>query len=231
MNPRAVLGVGPQAGPDEIRAAFRREASRYHPDRNPGSRDAAKRYAEVSQAYQELTAAPADPLQGFQSAHGPSTPIDAVASIVETLFSGVFGIPKPPDGIPEDLHLSILLSERETLQGTTRQLDLPVESLCGSCRGSGAGDGACRTCGGKGEWSQNLWSVLGVRSTCRDCSGTGRDRCLKCQGAGVERVMQRTPVSIPPVQPGSRLRYAGHGPLNPRSGVRGDLYLDIVIGT
>jgi molecular chaperone DnaJ len=233
MNPRAVLGVGPQAGPDEIRSAFRREAARFHPDRNPGNREAARRYAEVSRAYEELTSRTPDPaLQGFATATaGPASPVDAVATIVDTLLSGVLGIPKPPTGIPEDLHLTVFISAEEALRGTTCTLDLPVESLCPGCRGAGTGEGTCRSCGGKGEWSQNLWSLLGVRSTCRECTGSGRDRCLVCRGAGVERVVQRTPVAIPGVQPGSRLRYAGHGPLNPLSGVRGDLYIEIQIRT
>jgi len=233
MNPRQVLGVGLAAGPDEIRAAYRRHAARLHPDRNPDPR-AAEQFREVTKAYEALSSAegamPSGP--GFVDGAGPKDAMDAVASIVDSFLSGILGANAPGRATRiADIRLDLRLTRRQARFGDSVDLAVPAREPCANCEGTGLSPSrSCRSCGGKGTSSTTIFGILGISGTCTPCSGTGHGPCLPCLGVGLVPMVRQLVVRVPAgIAEGVRLRFAGQGDLDPRSGFRGDLLCDVRI--
>jgi molecular chaperone DnaJ len=245
-----VLGVERSAGAREIKAAYRKLAVAYHPDRNPGDAAAEAKFKEASEAYAVLS----DPekraryerfgrggLGGGAAGFDPETFGD-FADILGDFFGAGFGDlfgrrgraggPQPGADLRYELHLTL----EEAAFGVDRRLEIPRLETCGSCSGSGGAAGSqpstCKACGGRGQ-VRVTQGFFAVARTCPQCRGEGSvvsDPCVDCRGAGRVEKHRQVGISVPPgVDTGNRLRRSGEGEHGRRGGPPGDLYVDIVV--
>ena len=245
-----VLGVDREASEQDLKTAYRKLAHQFHPDKNPGSKEAEERFKEASEAYEVLSdpekrarydrfghAAGQNPFEGgfpFGGAAGAS-----INDIFGDIFGEMFGGGRRPRGRPRgsDLRYHLEVAFEEAAFGTTARIEIPRPRRCEACHGSGAKAGTqprtCPTCGGVGEirLTQGFFSVA---RTCHQCGGAGRvivDKCPDCGGAGMTREQARVEVKVPPgVDTGTRLKLAGEGEPAPQAGASpGDLYVVIQV--
>ena len=239
------LGVGHGASREEIKAAYRKLAVKYHPDRNPGDAQAEERFKEAAEAYAVLSDSDKrarydrfgqaglgeQPFSGFDS-----SVFGDFADILGNIFGfeGFFGGGRRRGG-PErgsDLRTSIALSFAEMAAGIERLLTVPREESCEACAGSGLAPGAkaetCRSCGGRGQVrvSQGFFTMV---RPCPDCGGAGRkvsNPCQECRGAGRVERRRQLKVTVPAgIEDGTRLRMVGEGEAGVHGGPAGDLYV------
>lgn len=246
-----LLGVSRTVTDVELKSAFRKQALKHHPDKNPGDRTAEIRFKDINEAYQVLS----DPQKraaydrfghaAFEHggmAGGPGFGQDfasSMADIFEDLFGDFSGRQRGRSNGRErgsDLRYNLEITLEEAFHGKTATLKTPTSIACETCAGAGAKPGtkprACATCAGQGRVraSQGFFSI---ERTCPTCQGRGEtidDPCGTCKGAG--RVMrERTlSVNIPAgVEDGTRIRLASEGEAGLRGGPSGDLYIFLSI--
>ena len=237
-----VLGVGREAGADELRSAYRKLAHQYHPDKNPGDKQAEERFKEASEAYEVLS----DPdkrarYDRFGHANGrpPFEDFGFGAATINDIFGDIFGDMfggsrrARARSRGSDLRYHLEVSFEEAAFGAAARIEIPRPARCEACKGSGARAGtsprACPTCGGSGEirLTQGFFSMA---RTCHHCGGTGKvipDKCPDCGGAGMRRERATVEVKVPPgVDTGTRLKLSGEGEPPPGPGGQaGDLYV------
>lgn len=157
-DPYSLLGIQPGATVDDIRAAYRKAALRWHPDKNPGDKEAERRFKDISEAYEFLTnggtmpwpdSATVPTASDFNSATADA--IGAVqgvfGAVIETLFGGRGALRGA------DLRVELAIDPREARRGAVKAIRIARRQLCVTCRGSGrqpARARACRRCGGRG---------------------------------------------------------------------------------
>jgi molecular chaperone DnaJ len=238
-----VLGVGRDAGPEELKRAYRKLAMQYHPDRNNGDKQAEERFKEIGEAYSVLS----DPQkrQQYDTFGHAATGMpdfggfsfDSAFDLFDMFFGGGGrrrGRSGPQRG--DDLRMNIEISFQEAVFGATRTIEVPRAETCPDCQGSGARPGTeavqCAACQGQGQVRRNMQSIFGQMQTvqtCPTCRGEGRvirDPCQRCHGQGRIEGRRSVQVSIPAgVDEEVTLRLAGEGEAGPRGGAPGDLYL------
>jgi molecular chaperone DnaJ len=252
MPPRdyyGLLGVRRDAGPDEIKKAYRKLARQLHPDVNP-SPEAQERFKEVTAAYEvlsdpqkrEIVDLGGDPLAPGGGGMGGAGPFGGFADIMDAFFGGAGGgMGRGPrsrirPGADALLHLDLDLAEAAF--GTTRELAIDTAVVCSRCQGAGTAPGThpetCGTCAGRGEVQSVQRSFLGqlvTSRTCPECGGVGtriRTPCPECAGEGRVRARRTLTVKVPPgVSDGLRIRHSGEGEVGPGGGPPGDLYVEI----
>ena len=243
-----ILGVRRDAGPDEIKKAYRRLARELHPDVNP---DPAlqERFKEVTQAYEVLSDPEkrqmydlgADPYAQRAGAAGFGAAGFPFSDLMDAFFGGG-AAPRGPRSrarrgrnatIRVDLDLS------ECAFGTTRELVVDTAVVCPTCSGEGSAPGThpvtCDVCNGRGEISQVTRSFIGQMMTSRPCPACGgfgtviRKPCPECDADGRVRTRRTIKVRIPAgVEDGTHIQLAGEGEVGPGGGPPGDLFLEIV---
>lgn len=247
----AVLGVPSNAGDAEIKAAYRKLAREHHPDARPGDSEAEARFKEISTAYAVLgdpekrrrydTFGPDAFRAGGGGGAGNAGDPFGFGDIFEAFFSGdAFGGGGGRQQQAQDLATELLLSLEEVVAGATRMLHARMPVECPTCEASGCRPGTeaslCTECNGNGQVRQVRRSVLGQMVTaavCPRCGGAGmeiHDPCPDCRGDG--RVLDDVEIEIEipaGIENGQRVRMSGRGPVGPRGGPRGDLYVDIQV--
>jgi len=243
-----LLGVNRDAPEQEIKSAYRQAALRYHPDRNPGSKEAEEKFKEAAEAYSVLS----DPQKraaydryGHEGLSGiAATGFDPsiFADFSDILgdffnlggFGDLFGTSsrrrtraQRGDDVRYDLEISFL----DAVHGMSAEIQVPRQDLCRRCQGKGAepdGLAVCPTCHGRGELVYQQ-SFLSIRRTCSHCGGAGqviRRACTQCRGDGYLRTQEKLKVNIPAgVDTGTRLRLGGKGQPGANGGPAGDLYV------
>ncbi|MBI4912619.1 MAG: J domain-containing protein [Acidobacteria bacterium] len=236
-----LLGLSRNASDEDIKKAYRKLARKYHPDLNPGNKDAEARFKEVSVAHDVLS----DPEKrrnfdqfgdpaGPQAFPGGAPPGGFQGFSFEDLFSGFGGGGRSGPERGEDLQHTLRVGFRDAFQGTRVTLAIQRTETCRLCHGSGEGPGpkgACSTCQGRGHLERGL-GFFKSRQPCPQCQGSGRSAppCPDCQGRGRNPSTDNVTVAIPAgVEDGTRLRVAGKGEAGRRGGGPGDLFLHIQV--
>ncbi|MGB9715267.1 MAG: molecular chaperone DnaJ [Thermodesulfovibrionales bacterium] len=238
-----ILGVPRDASEADIKKAFRQLALKYHPDRNPGDKQAEEKFKEINEAYSCLI----DPekranYDRFGVAEGVGVgfhPFETgFGDIFEDIFGDFFGTftgrrrPRATKG--NDLRYDLNITLIEAAFGTERFIEIPRWETCPDCNGSGSTPGkgpvTCSACKGTGQirMQQGFFSIS---KTCGKCHGTGKvitDPCKICKGQGRVKKFRSINVKIPQgVDTGSRLRISGEGEPGLYGGPPGDLYVVI----
>ena len=240
------LAVERTANDGAIKAAFRKQAMQFHPDRNPGDKQAEHRFKEINEAYEVLK----DPDKraaydrfghaAFEHGMGNGGAAGFGADFGTTfsdLFEGIFGMSAGRGrGTGRergaDLRYNMEITLQEAYAGKNAQIRIPTSVTCEACSGSGAKVGTrpktCAMCGGHGRvrHSQGFFTL---ERTCPNCHGRGQSidtPCASCAGSGRVTRERTLSVNIPAgVEDGTRIRLAGEGEAGVRGGPSGDLYI------
>jgi molecular chaperone DnaJ len=243
------LSIDRTANDGAIKAAFRKQAMQYHPDRNPGDKDAERRFKELNEAYEVLKdpdkRAAYDRFGHAAFEHGMGGPAGFGADFGTTfsdLFEGIFGMAAARGrGTGRergaDLRYNMEITLQEAYVGKNAQIRIPTSVTCEACSGSGAKAGTkpktCAMCGGQGR-VRHAQGFFTLERTCPNCHGRGQSidtPCTSCAGSGRVTRERTLSVNIPAgVEDGTRIRLAGEGEAGVRGGPPGDLYIFLSIG-
>lgn len=244
-----VLGVAKTAAHQEITAAYRKLAVKYHPDKNPGDEDAVRRFKECAEAFEVLS--DADKRARYDrfghaafeggGRHPGFANVDDIFEAFGGLFSGgLFGdlFGRRGRGAPRGSHVEteVTLELEEAARGVKREITFHRRERCTTCGGNGAAEGSqpenCSYCGGHGRVLQSS-GIFSLQQTCPACRGVGkivRDPCRDCRGAGLKAVKVQREVSIPAgVDNGTQLRLRGEGEAASGGGSAGDCFVHIQV--
>jgi molecular chaperone DnaJ len=235
-----VLGVPQDVQSVDLKRAYRKLAVQFHPDRNPGDKDAEGRFKEAAEAYQVLSDPEKRALYDRFGHAGPQQggaggfrDVGDVFSAFSDIFGDLFGGVRGP-AAGADIETSIELTLKEASTGVTREVRYRRQAGCEECRGSGAAPGTqpetCPQCRGRGQVVHSQGFLM-ITTACARCRGEGkviRKVCPSCEGSGMVLVEDRLSVSIPAgVEDGATLRIGGRGQVSPRGGRPGNLYVGI----
>lgn len=242
-----ILGVSRNATQDEIKSAFRKLALKYHPDRNPGDKEAEAKFKEINEAYEVLSNPEKRKIydsygeeglrEGFAAGgfEGFGDIGDIFSDVFESFFGEFGGGSRRRKTRGEDLKYELEVSLEDAFKGTKVDFEYNRLDVCDLCGGKGAKDSSsikrCPTCGGRGrvQYSQGFFSFT---QTCPRCHGEGKiitEPCSKCGGRGLAEVKNKISIKIPQgVENGTVLRVRGGGDVS-SDGYAGDLYLEVKI--
>ena len=227
------LGVAKNASADDIKKAYRKLAIKYHPDKNPGNKEAEEKFKEISAAY-EVLSDPDKRARYDQFGHDAYTSSGSGGGgfSFEDLFGG--GRRSNPNApVPgDDLRYDLTIDFEDAMYGAEKEIQIPHTVTCPDCKGSGAAEGATKTqcphCGGSGVETVSK-GFFSVRQTCRHCGGKGQSidkPCRSCGGSGKKRITEPVKIRIRPgMDTGNQLRVSGMGNAGDRGGAPGDLYI------
>ena len=253
-----VLGVSKTASDSEIKSAYRKLAKKYHPDMNPGDKEAEAKFKEASEAYAILS--DADKRRQYDQfghaafdggAGGGAGGFDFNGFDMGDIFGDIFGDffggggrSRSANNGPmkgQNVRVSVHLTFEEACFGTEKEIELNIKEDCAKCHGTGAKPGTqpetCSKCGGKGQvvfTQQSLFGVVRNVQACPDCHGTGKiikDRCPDCGGSGYISRRKKISVSIPAgIDNGQSIRIRDKGEPGINGGPRGDLLVQVIVG-
>ncbi len=246
-----ILGVSKNADKAEIKKAYRLVAIKYHPDKNPGDKEAEEKFKEAAEAYEVLSDdnkrakydrfghSAFDGASGFGGGGGMS--MDDIFSHFGDIFGG-FGFGgfggssrsgRQRVNKGTNLRVKVKLSLKDILNGTTKKIKVKKYIACSYCGGSGAENNeveTCSTCNGRGQVIRVQNTFLGqmqTSSTCPTCNGSGtiiKNKCSHCHGEGIVSGEEVVEVNVPAgVSEGMQMKVSGKGNAARRGGVNGDL--------
>ena len=252
-----VLGIDKNADDSAIKSAYRKLAKKYHPDMNPGDKEAEQKFKEASEAYAILS--DADKRRKYdQFGHaafeqggggGGFGGFDFTGADMGDIFGDIFGDlfgggrSRRANNGPmrgTDLRASVRITFEDAVKGCEKELDLTLKDECGTCHGTGAKPGTdpqtCTKCKGTGQvvyTQQSLFGMVQNVRTCPECNGTGKnikDKCPDCYGTGYISSKKKISVTIPAgIDNGQSIRIRGKGEPGVNGGPRGDLLVEVVV--
>ncbi|APR98078.1 molecular chaperone DnaJ [Wolbachia endosymbiont of Folsomia candida] len=254
-----LLGVDRSANIDEIKKAYKKLALKYHPDRNPGNKEAEEKFKEVTAAYEVLS--DSDKRAGYDhyghdgASHGSAGGFDFnqgfsstgdFSDIFNDFFGGGFGggaarsrttRSTASHGVSgADLRYDLEISLEDAFKGMQAPIHYVTNVQCNTCRGTGS-EGAikpvqCHACQGSGR-VRTQQGFFTIERTCSTCYGEGeiiQNKCNKCGGSGRKRDEVNISVLVPKgIENGAKVRVSGKGEAGARGGKSGDLYVYIKI--
>jgi len=250
-----VLGVSKNATDNELKKAYRVLAKKYHPDANPGDKEAEAKFKEASEAYAILS----DPEnrkkydqfgfaafdQNGMGGDGFGFDFADMGDIFGDIFGDMFGGGSrtrqsngPVKGA--DIRTTVRVTFEEAIFGTQTEIELPLKDECPVCKGSGAQPGhppdTCSKCGGKGQvvyTQQSLFGMARTVQTCPDCTGSGKIikyKCSNCAGSGYVKSKKKIQIKVPAgIDNGQSIRLREMGEPGINGGERGDLLVTILV--
>ena len=254
-----VLGVPKDADDAAIKKAYRQLAKKYHPDINPGDKEAEAKFKEASEAYAVLSDADkrrqydqfghaafdgsGGGTGGFDFGNmGDIFGSDIFGDIFGDLFGGSSSRRRNNNGPMRgsDVRTNVRITFAESVTGTSKKLDIILKETCNTCHGTGAKPGTspenCSKCGGKGQvvyTQQSLFGMVRNVQPCPDCKGTGKivkEKCPDCYGSGYVSVKKTIEVTIPAgIDDGQCVRIQGKGEPGINGCPRGDLLVAVMI--
>ena len=249
-----ILGVAKDVDVAAIKAAYKKLAVKFHPDKNPGNKEAEESFKEAAEAYGVLSDANKRAQYdrfghaGVQGAGGGGgegfSNFEDIFSAFGDIFGGDFfgrqggqrggrGRSGPPRG--QDVQIALTVTLQDVSAGVTKKVKLKRLNKCGSCAGSGGtGKQTCNVCGGQGQVRQVQSSFFGQIvnvTTCPECQGIGtliKTKCATCVGAGRNQEEVTISIDVPPgVEESNYLTLRGEGHAGPQGGPSGDLIVAI----
>ena len=245
-----VLGVNKNSTPEQIKTGYRKQAVKYHPDKNKGDKASEEKFKEASEAYHVLSNqerkqsydnfghAAFENGGGGQGGFGNFDFSGSFSDIFEDFFSDFSGgrgrSRKNSNFRGSDLRYDLSIDLEEAYSGKKENIKFTTSEKCTTCKGQGSKPGhdptACSMCGGNGRVRSNQ-GFFTVQQTCPQCSGSGEEisnPCNHCNGTGKNQTSKKLSVTIPKgVDDGTRIRLAGKGEAGVKGGGNGDLYLFI----
>ncbi|MCD8218646.1 MAG: molecular chaperone DnaJ [Clostridiales bacterium] len=250
-----VLGVDRSADDATIKKAYRNLAKKYHPDANPGDKEAERKFKEASEAYAVLSDSEKRRQYdqfghaAFDGSAGGGGGFDFSGMDFGDMFGDIFGDffgggsrrsagNGPMKGA--NIRTSVRITFNEAVFGCEKEIELVLKDECTSCHGTGAKPGTspetCSKCGGKGKVvfsQQSLFGMVQNVQTCPDCRGTGKiikDKCPDCRGTGYTSSRKKIKVNIPAgIDNGQSVRIRDKGEPGTNGGPRGDLLVEVVV--
>lgn len=253
-----VLGVDKNADEVALKKAYRALAKKYHPDINPGDKEAEAKFKEASEAYAVLS----DPEKrrqydqfghaAFDGGAGAGGGFDfndmgdifgSFGDIFGDLFGGGFGGSRRANNGPmkgANVRTQVRITFEEAVFGCKKEIDMVLKDECPDCHGTGAKPGTspetCKKCGGRGQvrmTQQSLFGMVQNITTCPDCNGTGKivkEKCPGCRGTGYLNNRKKIEVSIPAgIDNGQSVRIREKGEPGINGGPRGDLLVEVIV--
>lgn len=253
-----VLGVDKNADEAAIKKAYRVLAKKYHPDMNPGDKDAEQKFKEASEAYAILS----DPekrrqydqfghaaFEGGAGGAGGFGGFDFNSADFGDIFGDIFGdlfgggrrggrSSGPMKGA--NLRTSVQITFEEAVFGVEKEIELTLKDECPTCHGSGAKPGTsaqtCQKCGGKGQvvfTQQSFFGTVRNVQTCPECGGSGKvikEKCTDCHGTGYIANRKKIKITIPAgIDNGQSVRIRDKGEPGTNGGPRGDLLVEVIV--
>lgn len=248
-----VLEVPKSASAEEIKKAYRKKAIQFHPDKNPGDKEAEEKFKEAAEAYEVLSNTEKKQrydqfghagMGGASGFSGQNMNMDDIFSMFGDIFGGHFGGFGGFGGggsrgraqhvnRGQNLRVKVKLNLAEIANGAEKKIKVSKYVACTTCHGSGAKDGSyttCSTCNGSGHVTRISNTFLGQMQTsspCPTCGGEGRiitNKCTSCYGEGIVKGEEVISLNIPAgVAEGMQLSVNGKGNAARRGGINGDL--------
>ena len=252
-----VLGVDKNADDATLKKAYRKLAKKYHPDMNPGDKEAEAKFKEATEAYSVLSDAEKRRQYdqfghaafenggggaggGFGGFDFGGDMGDIFGDIFGDLFGGGGGRRRANNGPMKgaNLRAAVNIMFQEAITGCDKELEINLKDPCKKCNGTGAKPGTspetCKKCNGSGQvvmTQQSMFGMVRNVTVCPDCQGTGkiiREKCPDCRGTGFTSSRKKIQVSIPAgIDDGQSIRIRDKGEPGTNGGPRGDLLVEV----
>jgi len=244
-----VLTIARGASAEEVKKSYRKLAMQYHPDRNPGDKEAEEKFKEAAEAYEVLSDSEKRSVYdqygheglsgiGFKGFSGFEDIFSSFGDIFENIFGLNGGRQQGATRVRAgaDLRYDLAITLEDAALGKTTDITIEKLVTCEPCRGMGTAPGksptTCNRCQGRGQITQSS-GFFAISTACPQCQGRGTvilDPCPACRGAGKTEATKMLQLKIPAgVETGSRLRLRGEGEAGDYGGPCGDLYVFITV--
>lgn len=242
-----VLGVSRTASPEDIKKVYRKLAMQFHPDRNPGDKEAEEKFKQSTEAYEVLSDSSKRQIydtyghEGLKSRGYQGPDFEDIFSSFGDIFGDIFGFGRadtrrsrqgPMRGA--DLRYDLSISFMEAVHGISKDIEIERPDTCWTCEGTGLRPGykpvTCSACNGRGQVVR-AQGFFRMSTTCPQCRGEGeviKDPCADCDGIGLVKSKKKVALKIPAgVDTGAKMRLRGTGEGGRKGGPAGDLYVII----